>query len=397
MEGMTRLCWPLSRAAVAALAALAALPATAAAGGWHVGPAPGVNAQFLAHVPADGRADVCLVDSGVMSTRLTDGAVLSRHSVTNAGAEDSSPNRHGTAMAHIGLSVWGGLQLHSVQVTDANGAATSAEVAAGIRACAALDAGVVSLSMGGRMAAWELAEIADAVMAAQTADKLVVVAAGNAETQPDGSGGASDIARIDGVLSVGGSGRRGGQVNDPARRTADGARVDVVAPGENIPFTDIDGYTSWESGTSTSTVIVAAAAGALRQLNPAVRAAQLRRALIETATTGALVDIHRAAEAVGVQIPAAQGRAGVGARERSSRRLPAPRGLRARLVRGRMVVSAKRLPRGARLEASARGVRVKGRRRVVFSRLVAPVRKLRVRAVSATGSSRWVTVRLRRR
>jgi hypothetical protein len=194
---------------------------------------------------------------------------------------------HGTAMASLvgarapaGGSGLEGVapeaELIGVRVSDAQGIATLADVAAGIVVAVDRGAQVILLSMGARLPAPALDE---AVSYAEQRGVLVVAAAGNANVHQDLAPAVDER-----VLSV-------GCVDDAGKLawgTALAATTDLLAPGVGVPVAlptgslSEDGY-SFVTGSSAAAAHVAGVAALVLQRRPATTPAELR-ALLRHAT-----------------------------------------------------------------------------------------------------------------
>jgi len=184
---------------------------------------------------SQGRGDgvvVAFVDTGLTATALPAlaGRVLPGVNEAVATNEEDDLNGHGTEMAVIAAGggdggVWGvapSAEVLPVLVTDAEGHASPAAVAAGIRWASAHGAAVINISLAAAVAS---REVVDAIQVAAAAGVLVVVAAGDL-----GLPGPEFPASAPGAIAVYGedeSGKIGAHSNVPTAMA-------VVAPGEQI-------------------------------------------------------------------------------------------------------------------------------------------------------------------
>ncbi|KJK43429.1 peptidase S8 [Lentzea aerocolonigenes] len=142
----------------------------------------------------------------------------------------------------------------------------------------AADAGakVINLSLSGY---GDHQVVHDAIRHAQDKDALVVAAVGNRQQQ---GAAASYPAMYDGVLGV-------GAVEITGTRTADsqiGPYVDLMAPGKGVlAATRVDGHAYFD-GTSFAAPYVAGTAALVRAAWPDLKAPDVARRLMATATPG---------------------------------------------------------------------------------------------------------------
>jgi serine protease len=164
---------------------------------------------------------------------------------------------------------------------------TSSSIAAGIRDAVARGAKVINMSLGivpGQSTAFDPdGAVSKAVSAADQADVLVVVAAGNVGTN---SVGINYPANLPTVLAVGLVNNDGSATNFSEK----GPEMDLVAPGlianaKGVISTDIVGSSgyAYRGGTSEAAPQVAAVAGLMRAKNPSLSALQTRTILRTTA------------------------------------------------------------------------------------------------------------------
>jgi serine protease len=166
---------------------------------------------------------------------------------------------------------------------------TSSSIAAGISDAVTRGAKVINMSLGivaGQSTAFDPdGAVSRAISAADQADVLVVVAAGNVDGKV-GRVGVNYPANLPTVLAV-------GLVNNDGSDTAfseKGPEMDLVAPGlianaKGIISTDIVGNSgyAYRGGTSEAAPQVAAVAGLMRAKNPSLSALQTRTILKLTA------------------------------------------------------------------------------------------------------------------
>jgi subtilisin family serine protease len=234
----------------------------------------------------------------------------------------------------------------------------------------------------------------DAATERAVADGIVVaVAAGN-----DGADACqSSPARAPSALTVGAT----GQGDARASFSNWGSCLDLFAPGAEIPSTWIGGGIALASGTSMASPHVAGAAARLLTGTKGRPVADVVAAVLAEATANAVADpgagspnrlLHLAGGgASAVEAPAAGGGSADGAAGAPSIARPAaPRVLAAR-HRGDWIAIRIRGPKGARYEVFRDGrlLLTPRRTRVLVRHGADRTDRLRVRAVTDTGVSRW--------
>ncbi|MBW3658821.1 MAG: S8 family serine peptidase, partial [Actinobacteria bacterium] len=234
---------------------------------------------------------IAVLDDGIDATRadltgrVVAGYDVIRRQVIPANT-DSDLGGHGTSVAGIvgargndGLGMAGtdwGAALVPIRVFDELGCASSADVAAGIRAATDLGASVLNLSLGGPTGSRVLD---DAVAYATAADVLIVAAAGNAgpDTPPMHPAAHPD------VIAVGAT-----TFSDTiAPYSNQGDHIELTAPGGSsgegiLTLVERDAY-SERIGTSFSAPFVAGAAALYRAQHPTATRSQVRAALADSA------------------------------------------------------------------------------------------------------------------
>ena len=128
-------------------------------------------------------------------------------------------------------------------------------------------------------------------MAKEHPDVLFVCSAGNAGVVPGQDERWPGGMNLPNVVTVG-SIETNGQPSSYSNKVGPHHEVTLCAPGSNVVngYNTADGSLSRESGTSFSTPQVAAAAALMRSLNPALKAEDIKRILVETAATQTAVD-----------------------------------------------------------------------------------------------------------
>ena len=231
-----------------------------------------------------GRVGICVLDTGV-DARHPDlrPALLKRNGVYGATAmmagTPADDVGHGTHVIGIAAAVAGNTTgiagaarepVLSVKVMNAGGG-REGDLAAGLDMCAKSGARVASMSLHIDK---HSPTVERAVRAAQSAGLLLVAAAGN-----DGTSSVRYPAAYPGVLAVG-SVSPSGATSPFSNR---GPRLDLVAPGDHIASTFLNGTYRVGSGTSQAVPFVAAAAALVWERAPNATAAQVRDILLSTA------------------------------------------------------------------------------------------------------------------
>jgi hypothetical protein len=261
---------------------------------WYLGSA-GVDA-FGVH--AAGRrgagSTVAVIDTGVapiseLGSRVTGRWTCAPTCVADTGAPDPVDFDHGTMVASLvaaaddntgitGVAPEASIKAFKVDTPD-GGLPVSAVLSALNTAAAQSDVSVVNLSLGSLVPS-QAEE--DAVNAALAAGKTIVAASGN-----DGNYLPSYPAAYPGVLAVGAT----NESRASASFTSYG-KVDVVAPGEQVPAINPNGDVELVDGTSFASPIVAGLI-ALRPTTGTGRQLRSRLAVERTATAGAGGDAKR--------------------------------------------------------------------------------------------------------
>ena len=200
----------------------------------------------------------------------------------DADPQDGEPHSHGTAVAGIiaargnddaGLAgvTWSSSVI-PVRALDADGAGTTADLAAAITHAASRGARILNASFGGPRSS----AIAEAIAASP--NMLVVTAAGNDGADAEGPRGAFPCAlTLENVVCVAAT----GQSDELARFSNRGdTSVDLAAPGERILGLQRGGGAGLMSGTSFAAPHVAGVAALVLAADPSASTRQLRGALL---------------------------------------------------------------------------------------------------------------------
>jgi thermitase len=206
--------------------------------------------------------EVAVVDSGVnYDHEDLQGRVDKGWDFVDGDADPMDVNGHGTHVAGIaaasagngagGSGVAPDARVLAVRVLDGDGSGYYSWIANGITYAADHGANVINLSLGGPQGSHALQEAIDYATARGV---VVTCASGN-----DGVGKVSYPAAYPQCLSVGAS----TSADQRASFSNYGKGLDVVAPGQNIFSSTIDGfYDSWD-GTSMATPFVSGEAAVL--------------------------------------------------------------------------------------------------------------------------------------
>lgn len=185
-----------------------------------------------------------------------------------------------------------------VKALDNSGAGTTYSVAEGIIWAADQGAKVINLSLGNYA---DSQFLHDAIKYAYDRDVVIVSASGNDNTERPGYPAAYE--EVIAVAATNAAGERASFSNY-------GDYIDVAAPGESIASTYPDNQYAALSGTSMASPHVAALAGLVRSLNPALTNKEVTSLLtsnaIDLGTAGhdkyygwGQVDIYRTLQAAG--------------------------------------------------------------------------------------------------
>ncbi|WP_010306315.1 S8 family peptidase [Kurthia senegalensis] len=228
---------------------------------------------------------IAVLDTGVDNT-LAD---LSNVVLMNEGRNYIDRNEpamddhgHGTHVAGIiaaeannGYSMEGINQytkILPIKVLDADGAGNNENIALGIIYAVNQGADVINLSLGGSYSR----TLESALKYAYDNKVAVVVASGN-----DGLQGLSYPASSKYVISVGAT----NALDVVADYSNYGKKLDIVAPGTNIPSLVPNGNVTYLSGTSMAAPHVAAVAGLVKSIYPTITNSNLKKLLQQTTKT----------------------------------------------------------------------------------------------------------------
>lgn len=198
---------------------------------------------------------------------------------------------HGTHVAGIVLSVNPLAKILPIRVLDKNGDGSPANVVKAIHYAVQRGAKIINLSLGALdIMHKSKAGYSAAIQYARKHDVLVVVAAGNDNSDNDKLGYYPSNVWEDNLISVCSVG-----VNNVKSQFSNYGkwRVHLCAPGENILSANVD-YQSgmnfiFKSGTSMAAPFVAGAASVLMGINPLLKPYQVRNILMESSSRGHLL------------------------------------------------------------------------------------------------------------
>lgn len=252
---------------------------------------------------------VAVVDTGVQADHPDlKGRLLSGYNAIASGGAPDDDVGHGTHVAGIigaltnnqegvaGISWYN--KILPVKALDNSGAGTTYSVAEGIIWAADQGAKVINLSLGNYA---DSQFLHDAIKYAYDRDVVIVSAAGNDNTERPGYPAAYE--EVIAVAATNASGERASFSNY-------GDYIDITAPGESIASTYPGSQYAALSGTSMASPHVAAVAGLVRSLNPALTNKEVTELLTSNAVDlGApghdkyygwgQVDIYRTLQAAG--------------------------------------------------------------------------------------------------
>lgn len=230
---------------------------------------------------------VYVIDTGLRTTHQEFGGRASVGVDTvGDGQNGNDCNGHGTHVGGIAAGRTYGVakqaKVVAVRVLNCQGSATTAGVVAGVDWVTARKArpAVANMSLGG-----QASDVLDnAVRASVRSGVTYAVAAGSAGSSTGAC--STSPARLPEVITVGASDR----ADRRASSSNHGPCVSLFAPGVQIPsaWKDSDTATNTISGTSMATAHVAGAAALHLAFRPADTPAQVKRGLVDNATTGVL-------------------------------------------------------------------------------------------------------------
>jgi thermitase len=254
-----------------------------------IGAPEGWDALGLSGFPARGGVRVGIVDTGVdadhedLAGKVEACAAALDGKVTEGDCADA--NGHGThvagtvgALAHNGLGIAGVAFASPLVVCraldGADGAGTTADVAACVRWVHQTGARVISLSLGGPYSRTLASAVRLVWSRGSRRGAVVVAAAGNA-----GDGTIEYPAGLPEAVSVGAVGRG----DAPAPFSNRNPDVELAAPGVDVLSTRLGGGYVKLSGTSMATPHVAGAAALVWAAHPRSTAAGIRARLDDAA------------------------------------------------------------------------------------------------------------------
>lgn len=225
---------------------------------------------------------IAVIDTGVDDT-LADlkNVVLSSKGRNYVDRQQNTMDDHGhgthvagiiAAQANNGYSMRGinqNTKILPVKVLDASGAGSNESIALGIKYAVDQGAKVINLSLGGSYSR----TLEAALKYAYDKNVAIIVASGN-----DGAQAISYPASSRYAISVGATNALD-VVSDYSNY---GYKLDVVAPGSNIPSLVPNGNVTYMSGTSMAAPHVAAIVGLMKSANSSLKVEKIRNLLHET-------------------------------------------------------------------------------------------------------------------
>jgi subtilisin family serine protease len=245
-------------------------------------PRIGAPAAWAAGYTGEG-VTVGVVDSGVDQTHPD--LAGREQAERNFGESPDTVDRigHGTHVGSTVAAVAPGAKLLDAKVFDDNGFATESEIIAGMKWAVEQGADVLNLSLGADD--WPGIDPLEAAVDTLSAEHgvLVVVAAGNSYRpgtigSPASADSALAVGAVDGSDAPAAFSSRGPRVGDGA------VKPEITAPGVGITAAQPGGGYAELNGTSMATPHVAGAAALLAQRHPEWTGAQLKAALVASAT-----------------------------------------------------------------------------------------------------------------
>ncbi|HEX6714469.1 MAG TPA: S8 family serine peptidase [Thermoleophilaceae bacterium] len=361
------------------------------------------NAEWVPYLdPPEKPAAVCLVDSGVDITPDTpadspNGPIVKRLSLDGGPGTAASATwegGHGTRMAFVGaapvngwgaVGFWPGVRIVSIRAMPVGHSEFpfdyySKAVDLCNKVAAAENVAAVNLSLGCdcQATATEQARLENQIVRAHSNDESVVAAAGN------GGGVVGSPGNAAGVLAV----AAGDRANTVCSFSNRGAGVDVVAPGCDVDLADPRSGQLWsgyQSGTSGASITASVVLALLRSYRPDLNwegAEQIARSAAHSSAGPAVLDVEAIFRSAGLgqfvdaakaRVPSplvmssesvvapSDGAAGaqiggddtrgvsIGSENSVRPLLAAPRVKALAKRRGRLTISVRNLPLGARL------------------------------------------------
>lgn len=235
------------------------------------------------------KAKIAILDTGVDAKHED----LSARFFSTKPAYDMDVVGHGTHCAGIAAAVTNNgigvasfsptndfVEVTSIKVLNDFGGGTQRTVINGILEAADLGADVISMSLGGRSNSSRLKAYRDAVKYATKKNAIVVVAAGNSNTNaknysPANTPGVITVSAVDTLLN---RASFSNYVQD--------LDMGIAAPGVKIysttPTNSRNGKYASFNGTSMATPYVAGLVGLMRSLNPKIKTKEVYKILNET-------------------------------------------------------------------------------------------------------------------
>ncbi|WP_438433975.1 S8 family serine peptidase [Gorillibacterium sp. sgz500922] len=225
---------------------------------------------------------VAVFDTGV--TTISGLSIVGGISFVADESELSDQNGHGTAVASIigaqnpvdMTGVAPGVELYAVKVLNKEGQGSYSQVISALDWAIDNKMDIISMSFSGSADSQLLREAVDT---AAQAGILLVAASGN------GGGETGYPAKYDSVLSV--------SATDEQNRIAafsNRGKIDVAAPGNNIPVLALDGSLISMSGTSMAAPHAVGIAALLKERNPGLSGQDMKAWLKDTAIRLGRVD-----------------------------------------------------------------------------------------------------------
>lgn len=243
---------------------------------------------------------LAIIDSGIDVNNAEFSGRIHPNSTNTAGtaSDIQDPDGHGTFVASVAAGDNNGIGTHGVAFdadilalrTDREGSCDSddgcshfdSDIAQAVDVARDTGAKVINMSLGGGGASFALR---NAIDRASEDDIITVISAGNdGDANPDSFALVAQTQSANGRVLIAGYVDDDNVISDNSNRAGSAADVFVVAPGEGIRATGLDGDEFLVSGSSFSAPHVTGAIAVLYDLFPNLTADQMIELITSTAT-----------------------------------------------------------------------------------------------------------------